>query len=295
MERRQLEYFVAVVEHRGFSRAATSLHVSQSTLSRAIQTLERELGTLLFRRTRDGVAVTPAAERLVRQARAVLREIDTLAAVARSSEADIAGAVTVAVTPGPSGEPMARIVAALQARHPAITTVARLVHNPREAFASLDSGTAEVAVMGAPQRPSHSGTSARQVERDELVVALPPGSSLAGLDAIRPEHLVGMPFVVAPYGSTLQQLIDDLDAQTGGLRVVARASHRHAVLPLVARGVGAAILSLSARTSASSAGVTLRSLDPPVLVPTWVCHQGGLSPAAQAFVEVAVNRRNEAD
>ncbi|HTF52743.1 MAG TPA: LysR family transcriptional regulator, partial [Pseudonocardia sp.] len=36
MERRQLEYFVAIVEHGGFSAAARALHVAQPSLSRSI-------------------------------------------------------------------------------------------------------------------------------------------------------------------------------------------------------------------------------------------------------------------
>ncbi len=50
MERRQLEYFLAVVEHGGFTAAATALHVAQPSLSHAIRSLEREFGGRLFHR-----------------------------------------------------------------------------------------------------------------------------------------------------------------------------------------------------------------------------------------------------
>ena len=47
---RQLEYFAAVAETRHFTCAAESVHVAQPSLSKQIRTLERELGTQLFRR-----------------------------------------------------------------------------------------------------------------------------------------------------------------------------------------------------------------------------------------------------
>ncbi|MEV7443128.1 LysR family transcriptional regulator [Streptomyces sp. NPDC091204] len=40
MDFRQLTYFLAIVDHGGFNRAAAALHVSQPSLSQAIQGLE---------------------------------------------------------------------------------------------------------------------------------------------------------------------------------------------------------------------------------------------------------------
>lgn len=51
MEIRQLEYFVAVAEMGGFTRAAEVCHVVQTTVSHAVATLERELGVRLLDRT----------------------------------------------------------------------------------------------------------------------------------------------------------------------------------------------------------------------------------------------------
>ena len=50
MDLRVLEYFLAVAEVGGISRAADILHISQPTLSRQLMELEREIGsTLLIR------------------------------------------------------------------------------------------------------------------------------------------------------------------------------------------------------------------------------------------------------
>jgi len=60
MERRQLEYFLAVIDHGGFTSAATALHVSQPALSAAVKSLEKDLGALLFHRLPRGVRLTAA-------------------------------------------------------------------------------------------------------------------------------------------------------------------------------------------------------------------------------------------
>ena len=88
MNIRDLEYLVALAEHRHFRRAADSCHVSQPTLSGQIRKLEDELGVMLLERTSRKVLFTQAGLLLVDQARTVLREVkvlNTLASVKKSS------------------------------------------------------------------------------------------------------------------------------------------------------------------------------------------------------------------
>ena len=72
MEIRQLEYFVAVAEMGGFTRAAEVCHVVQTTVSHAVATLERELGVRLFDRTGRAVELTPEGHVFLDDARAIV-------------------------------------------------------------------------------------------------------------------------------------------------------------------------------------------------------------------------------
>ena len=61
MELTQLKYFITTAKELHFARAAAKLGVTQPSLSRGIQTLEKELDTQLFHRTNKWhVALTPA-------------------------------------------------------------------------------------------------------------------------------------------------------------------------------------------------------------------------------------------
>ncbi len=78
VEVRHLRALVAVVDQGTFTDAAIELAVSQATVSRTIGALEGVIGARLLHRTSREVALTPAGERLIPHARAVLRQMATL-------------------------------------------------------------------------------------------------------------------------------------------------------------------------------------------------------------------------
>jgi DNA-binding transcriptional LysR family regulator len=72
MDLRHLRAFVAVAEEGAFTKAAMRLHLSQPPLSKQVRQLERELGTTLFVRRREGIELTADGMLLLDRARAAL-------------------------------------------------------------------------------------------------------------------------------------------------------------------------------------------------------------------------------
>ena len=76
MDTHRLKYFQRIAEVGSISRAAGLLGIAQPALSRQLQLLEEELGVALFRRTRRGVELTDAGERLRASTAAPLRQLE---------------------------------------------------------------------------------------------------------------------------------------------------------------------------------------------------------------------------
>lgn len=74
MELRHLRYFVTLAEELHFSRAAERLDIAPPTLTIQIQEIERTLSAKLFARTKRSVALTPAGEVFLVEARSVLAQ-----------------------------------------------------------------------------------------------------------------------------------------------------------------------------------------------------------------------------
>ncbi len=97
MTLQQLEYLIALDDHRHFSRAAEACGVTQPTLTLQLQKLEEELGEQLFDRRRQPVRPTELGERIIAQARVVLREAGQLLALVDEMGSGLAGTYRIGV------------------------------------------------------------------------------------------------------------------------------------------------------------------------------------------------------
>ena len=146
MNIRDLEYLVALAEHRHFRRAADSCHVSQPTLSGQIRKLEDELGVMLLERTSRKVLFTQAGLLLVDQARTVLREVKVLKEMASQQGETMSGPLHIGLIPtiGPYLLPL--IIPML---HQTFPKLEMYLHEAQthQLLAQLDSGKLDCAIL----------------------------------------------------------------------------------------------------------------------------------------------------
>jgi len=100
----ELSAFVAVAEHRNFTKAAAQLGISPSTLSQTVRLFEGRLGVRLLNRTTRSVALTEAGERLLAEAQPVLEGIDKAIGAVNSFRDKPIGSLRLSVS-----RPVARV------------------------------------------------------------------------------------------------------------------------------------------------------------------------------------------
>lgn len=95
----QLEYIVALDNHRHFVKAAESCHVSQPNLTTQIKKLEEEIGVKIFDRDAKPVKPTQAGEQILLKARQILREVADLNEFVLDEKESLDGTFTIGVIP----------------------------------------------------------------------------------------------------------------------------------------------------------------------------------------------------
>ena len=188
LELRHLRVFVTVVETGGHTRAARSLGVSQSTVSETLVSLERALGTELFRKGSrgKGIALTPSGEALLPSARRILAMTGELVAQLAGVTREVKATLAVAAVESISTYVLPPRLAALREKWPKVRVevATRVCAEIRESVAAgksdlglvleVDSGVGAGADRG-PERPDGSVlTTAR------LVIFGAPDHPLAG-------------------------------------------------------------------------------------------------------------------
>jgi DNA-binding transcriptional LysR family regulator len=287
---RRLRYFVAVAEERHFGRAAARLHVTTPPLSQRIRELEQSLGVVLFERTSRHVALTPAGEQLLADAREVLRAVDRFTASAE--------AVRVVSTPSTwavghchgSEDGMMRTIRAFRATHPDLVvradglTTLRILDGVRAGV--LAAGIVRGPV-GDPDRVASAPLARVPVDH----VAVPPGHPLAEADVVRAADLDGEPVLVVDRAEA-PTAHDEIEAYVAAAGARPRwiphaATQVERVLDQVALGTGIGWLnSWQAEPAARRFDVAVRPLRPVALFDDFraVWRAGDTSETTSAFV-----------
>lgn len=196
MELRLLRYFVAVADERHFGRAAERLRIAQPSLSRAVQQLERDLGTRLLDRSAAGVSTTPAGRALHDEARVILDQVER----ARARVAAAAGPATLTVgsLAGVVEHAGSALVAAFRRRHPGVQVRVR-ESDFTDPGCGLRAGLVDIAVTLAPF--DTTGLRLHELRRDPVAVVLRTDDPLASRAQLSVDDLAGRPWFRFPDGT----------------------------------------------------------------------------------------------
>ena len=292
MDARQLAYFLAVVEHLNFGRAAEQLHIAQPSLSQAIGTLEREVGVPLFHRVGRGIVLSDAGAQLIEPARQVLRDLESAKAAVQSTQGLQRGRVELVSMPSPGIEPLTTMVRDFGVAHRAMSVSVTGVFAPDEVIHAVKSGQGEIGLLGSATSPNTAGLLVLPVEDQPLVLVSPRepalGAQTEPAERVSRSELAGLRLIVSKEGSLMRQLVDDVLASGVEAEIVVEVEHRTSILPMVLAGIGHAVMPSSWTPLAERAGALVREVEPAsYLRIALVTRKAVLTPSAKAFMRIA--------
>lgn len=292
MEFRQVEHFLAVVEHGGVVRAAAALHLAQPSLSQSIRSLERELGTPLFHRAGRGLVPTAAGEELLKPARQLIRDLSTALASVGDLSGLHGGNLDLGATAAGYESSLLDMIGDLRKRFPKLTVRIREYRSESDVAHAVREGTVELGIGFLNPRDAKApaflnGLAFHTLATEELCVNLPVTIADAVGNPLPFDLLPDLPVIAVTNGALARKAVEAALRSAGRkTRLGVETAYLHAALPIVAAGDGMCWTTRAQAQTAAFPGVVSRAMDPPILLPLIVMHQQGqLAPAARAFLD----------
>ncbi|MET3663053.1 LysR substrate-binding domain-containing protein [Aquamicrobium ahrensii] len=282
---RQIEAFKTIVETASVTAAASSMHVSQPSVSRLLRSLEESIGFDLFERRKGRLLPTPEAMLFYDEIQKYFRNMQRLAHTAADIRALAHGqlrlgsfiALSIAVTPA--------VIKAFNAAHPQMH-VSCTTAQSRQIVDLVASRFADFGIVDPI-----AVTSAMRIERRwqfRCVCAIPAGHALAKSDTVTTaslarENVIGLE---REFLTRYKSGVELYEAITGNLRIQVHQSIT--ACALVAEGIGVAIIDPFTAMHCEPRGIAVRPLE--VTIPFEMCivssPEAPLSVAAREFLGI---------
>ncbi|MBE1875616.1 LysR family transcriptional regulator [Myceligenerans pegani] len=233
---------------------ADALHMSPSSVSQQLTTLEKEAGAHLLERAGRRVRLTPVGLALARHATEILDHIESVEAEIAGLHSEPTGTVRVAAFTSVLHTVLIPAVRRLHATHPRISVVVTEAE-PSEALPALHRGEVDLAVSGDFQdspEPSDPDLVRRPLTRDDVVLVLaedatPPGVPAPGdpheHEAVHLAALSDATWAFEKPGAHLADLAERLCLRAGFRpRVAARCMSHGSLLRYVEAGLAVTLL-----------------------------------------------------
>jgi DNA-binding transcriptional LysR family regulator len=232
-----LEVLLAVVTHGTFSDAAMSLEVSQSAVSRAIASLESELGVPLFIRGRSGARLTPVGERVIAHAHQILDIKELIDYEVNLEKGLYRSRLRISSFRSAATHLLPANIARFRNRFPHVEVVIFEL-DPAGVEHSLREGQADIGLVPLPRSEEFRTV---EIAQDEYVVLLPKSDPPPPKE-LTWEALSAYSFILFNYAECTSAVRDHWAKWGQSFEVAYVIKEDSTIVSMVAQGLGAAIL-----------------------------------------------------
>ena len=237
---KQLKYLCAVAEHRHFTKAADACFVTQSTLSAAIAELESQLDAKVFERNKKTVLITPLGEKLLKQARVILGDVEDFLALAKSHAEPLSGDLRLGVIPTIGPFLLPPMLGGMREAFPRLKLFLK-EEMSAQLERQLQQGQLDLVILALPYPLPDMETVS--LFKDEFLLCLPPGHQFEKLKQVQQQQLRGESLLLLEAGHCLRDhALEACQLQSTAMDVVYQGNSLHTLVQMVAHGLGMTLL-----------------------------------------------------
>ncbi len=290
MELRVLKYFLTVAREGSITGAANSLHLTQPTLSRQIQELEKELNQKLLIRGKYKVTLTPEGMILRKRAQEIIDMVEKTEAEFQSISDTVSGDIYIGCGETDSMKYIADVIKEIQTEYPNIKFH---IHsgNAEDVTEKLDRGLLDFGLLIQPIDLTKYDN-ITMPEKDVWGIIIRKDDPLASKKTIKIGDLTGRPLLasrqISEKYSADSGFLDWFGDKFGELKISATYNLVYNAAIMVKAGIGIAVtLDKLVDTTSLNSELCFRPLEPKLesgLDIVWKKYQV-FSPAAKVFLD----------
>ena len=175
----QLKYFVAVAEHRSFTKAANQYYLSQTAITQQVRALEAALEVQLFDRNSRPISLTPAGTVFLTEAKAILERMNTAISRAQDASTGLVGSLRIGYTKGYERSDLSEKLRSFHREYPNVLLTCFRHDTDMLAAGLLNHEYDIIFTWDSTNIRQNEELETRLIERARLVVALYDGHPLS--------------------------------------------------------------------------------------------------------------------
>ena len=245
----QLRILKAIATEKNFTRAASSLYISQPALSKQIKLLEESLGTILINRQRNNISLTESGEIFLQYSERILILCEESCRALIDLKKGDRGNLKVGASQTIGTYLMPRILALFAQNYPQIDLKVQ-VDSTRSISHSIIKREIDIAIVGGEiSKKLKKKLTIQPFVYDELSLIISKSHPFALKQSIKKEDLYCLDFITLHSSSTIKKFIDNTliqnKIQTNELRTILQLNSIEGIKTAVSLGLGAAFVSSS--------------------------------------------------
>jgi len=245
----QLRILKAIASKRNFTNAASSLHISQPSLSKQIKLLEENLNTILVNRKRNNISLTEGGRIFLQYSERILILCEESCRALIDLKKGNRGNLKVGASQTIGTYLMPRILALFAQNHPQIDLKVQ-VNSTRTIAIDTIKRKIDVAIVGGEiSKKLKKSLTIRPFVNDELSLIISDSHPFAIKKVIKREDLYCLDFITLHSTSTIKRFIDNIlvqnKIQTNALKTILQLNSIEGIKTAVSLGLGAAFVSAS--------------------------------------------------
>ena len=253
---RQLEVFAATAEYCSFTKAAEDLHLTQSTVSMHIRTLEEVLGACLIERgARKKVILTEEGKRVYSMAKDILSRVDALQERRMDGGEEL---LRIGTSTVPAQYLLPKLLSGFLKKHSQVKYILRR-GDSEHILECVQKGEVRIGLTG--YRNGDRSLIFQEIARDHLVLITENSEGYRAMQAAGKtgNDLLGLPMIAREESSGTQHAADAFLQKLGVMEpnIVARMDNPESIKMSVAEGMGVSLISDLAVSAEVRAGKLL--------------------------------------